>query len=119
MAVAFIGTTATRKNRKPSGACAFESCQDLVGFQFARELDLDDFVEPFDAERQREREDDAGAGVETGGGLERKIGAAKHALRAAHEIVVGEQPERAGLGEAEAEFVTEHRPWPESPTADL
>ena len=77
--------------------------------EFASELDLDDFVEPLDAERQGEREDDAGAGVEPGGGLEREVGAAEHALGAAHEVVVGEQPERAGLGEAEAEFVTGHR----------
>jgi hypothetical protein len=50
--------------------------------------------------------------VEARGGFEGEIGSTEHPLQTAHEVVVGEQPERAGFGKAEAELISEHRKRP-------
>jgi hypothetical protein len=47
--------------------------------------------------------------VESGRGFKGKIGSTEHALQAAHEVVMGEQPECAGFGKAKAELISEHR----------
>ena len=47
--------------------------------------------------------------MEAGSRFEGEVGTTEHSLQAPHEVVVGEQPERAGLGKAEAELVSEHR----------
>ena len=75
------GTTDTRVNDSPAGACALSRASTSSASQVAREFELDDLVAADDAERQGEGEDDAGRGVEAGGGLEREVGAAEHALR--------------------------------------
>jgi hypothetical protein len=106
-----------RFHRHDSSACEGETGRGLLGeagedfgvVERLKELDLDDLIEPEDTEWQRESEDNARTGMEASGGLEGQTGAAEHSLQAAHKIVMGEQPERAGLGEAEAEFITEHR----------
>ncbi len=73
------------------------------------ELDLDNFIEPLNSERERKSENDSRTGVKACSGFERKLSATEHPLQTTHEVVVREQPERAGFGKAESELVSEHR----------
>src|SRR5207302_5973971 len=56
------------------------------------------------AERQSRCEDDAWLGVEAGRGTIMKVGAAKHALKTAQQIVMADQAQVATLAKADAEF---------------
>jgi hypothetical protein len=91
------------------GCLGAKAGQYLGIIEWLGEFNLDDFIAANDAEWQGEGEDHARTGMKAGSGFERKGGATKHSLQAPHEVVVREQPERAGFGEAESELVTKHR----------
>ena len=56
-----------------------------------------------DAQRQRQGENHARLGIEALGASGRGVGAAEHALEAAHQIVMADQTEVAALAESDSE----------------
>ena len=61
-----------------------------------------------DAQGQRQGEDHARLGIEALGGVEGQVGAAEHALEAAHQVVVADQAEVAAFAETDSDLVTSH-----------
>src|SRR5260370_40779356 len=81
---------------------------DFNGVNGFIQLQLGDLVTADHVEWQRERENQPWIGMKTGRAAYRQGGAAEHALKAAHQIVMADQAKVAAFLESEADFVKRH-----------